>query len=236
MRYSPAPKPRAAARPGVRRVARAPPSRGARWALSADRAPRPGHRWRSRDTCAARVESLPLPRIPQRFRRELQSLLVAACDEGDPGHEAARGAIALLKLSDRPLEGQPECRAHLRGREGLQAHRRRRPTSVGGTVPSSTSPSRCARAAIRSRSSSSPTTSSSACRRRRGPEARTPRFVRFDLNEPAHGNESRGLRCHLHPGHDDLIVAPAPLMHPVELLDLFPERSPRPARRHARRA
>ena len=47
-----------------------------------------------------------------------------------------------------------------------------------------------------------------------------PRFVRFDLNEPAHGNESKGLRCHMHPGHDNLMV-PAPLMSPLELLDLF---------------
>lgn len=46
-----------------------------------------------------------------------------------------------------------------------------------------------------------------------------PRFVRFDLNQPAHGNEDRGLRSHLHPGHDDLIV-PGPLMTPLELLDL----------------
>jgi hypothetical protein len=51
-------------------------------------------------------------------------------------------------------------------------------------------------------------------------EARFPRFVRFDLNPPAHGNESRGLRCHMHPGHDDLL-APAPLMSPFDVLDLF---------------
>jgi len=51
-------------------------------------------------------------------------------------------------------------------------------------------------------------------------ERRLPRFVRFDLNPPAHGNESKGLRCHMHPGHDDLI-APAPLMSPMDVLDLF---------------
>jgi hypothetical protein len=47
-----------------------------------------------------------------------------------------------------------------------------------------------------------------------------PRFVRFDLNQLEHDNESKGLRCHMHPGHDDLI-APAPLMSPLEVLNLF---------------
>ena len=51
-------------------------------------------------------------------------------------------------------------------------------------------------------------------------EAGLPRFVRFDSNGPAHDNKDKGLRCHVHPGHDDL-SAPAPLMSPVELLDLF---------------
>lgn len=38
-------------------------------------------------------------------------------------------------------------------------------------------------------------------------------FLRFDLNLPAHRNEAREMRCHLHPGSDDLL-APAPLMSP----------------------
>jgi hypothetical protein len=46
-----------------------------------------------------------------------------------------------------------------------------------------------------------------------------PRFVRYDLNLPGHSNELPGLRCHLHPGHDDLQAA-APLMHPLDILDL----------------
>lgn len=45
-----------------------------------------------------------------------------------------------------------------------------------------------------------------------------PRFVRFDLNPPEHANEAPGLRCHLHPGHDDLQVA-APYMHPLDIVD-----------------
>lgn len=45
-------------------------------------------------------------------------------------------------------------------------------------------------------------------------------FLRFDLNLPSHRNEDRELRCHLHPGSDDLL-APAPLMSPLEILALF---------------
>lgn len=46
-----------------------------------------------------------------------------------------------------------------------------------------------------------------------------PKFVRYDLNLPGHANEIPGLRCHLHPGHDDL-QATAPFMHPLDMLDL----------------
>lgn len=42
----------------------------------------------------------------------------------------------------------------------------------------------------------------------------------FDLNMPGHQNSDKGMRCHLHPGHDDL-QAPSALMTPVELLELF---------------
>lgn len=45
-------------------------------------------------------------------------------------------------------------------------------------------------------------------------------FLRFDLNLPDHHNETRELRSHLHPGSDD-ILAPAPLMSPLEILALF---------------
>lgn len=48
----------------------------------------------------------------------------------------------------------------------------------------------------------------------------SPKFVRFDLNEPEHPNEIRDLRSHMHPGHDDLIT-PAPVMSPLEILHLF---------------
>jgi hypothetical protein len=47
-------------------------------------------------------------------------------------------------------------------------------------------------------------------------------FLRFDLNLPDHRNEGRDLRCHLHPGSDEILV-PAPLMSPSELLTLFIE-------------
>jgi hypothetical protein len=46
-----------------------------------------------------------------------------------------------------------------------------------------------------------------------------PRFVRYDLNLPGHANETPGLRCHIHPGHDDLQTV-APFLHPLDILDL----------------
>jgi hypothetical protein len=54
----------------------------------------------------------------------------------------------------------------------------------------------------------------------RFPEHVGPAFVRFDLNQPGHDNETVGLRSHLHPGSDDLSV-PSPLMSPLEILDVF---------------
>ncbi len=46
-------------------------------------------------------------------------------------------------------------------------------------------------------------------------------FVRFDLNGPEHANDGRGLRSHLHLGtDDDGFSVPAPIMSPIELLDL----------------
>lgn len=45
-------------------------------------------------------------------------------------------------------------------------------------------------------------------------------FLRFDLNLPEHPNEQRELRCHMHPGSDDVLV-PAPMMNPLEVLYLF---------------
>ena len=50
------------------------------------------------------------------------------------------------------------------------------------------------------------------------PAGHTPPWLRIDLNEPGHDNE--GLRSHVHPGNDDL-MAPAPMMAPEEILDLF---------------
>ena len=47
-----------------------------------------------------------------------------------------------------------------------------------------------------------------------------PPFVRFDLNPPGHSNADRGLRAHVHVGHDDLSV-PAPILSPEEILDLL---------------
>jgi hypothetical protein len=57
-------------------------------------------------------------------------------------------------------------------------------------------------------------------------------FLRFDLNLPGprtEGAEARELRCHLHPGSDDMRV-PAPLMSPVEVLAFLIEGARLPGR------
>jgi hypothetical protein len=54
----------------------------------------------------------------------------------------------------------------------------------------------------------------------RFPEAMSVKFLRFDLNFPEHDNAKRGLRFHIHPGHDDLMIH-APPMSPLEILQLF---------------
>lgn len=59
-------------------------------------------------------------------------------------------------------------------------------------------------------------------------------FLRFDLNLPDHRNQDRELRCHLHPGSDDILV-PAPLMSPTEVLWLFIDGARLPANRAAPR-
>ncbi|MCC6877748.1 MAG: hypothetical protein IT378_25790 [Sandaracinaceae bacterium] len=48
----------------------------------------------------------------------------------------------------------------------------------------------------------------------------SPSWIRFDYNEPEHRNDQRGLRSHMHPANDDLIL-PAPIFDLEELLDLF---------------
>ncbi|WP_434299702.1 hypothetical protein [Corallococcus exiguus] len=42
-------------------------------------------------------------------------------------------------------------------------------------------------------------------------------FVRFDLNKLEHKNSDLGVRSHLHPSHENLLV-PSPLLSPTELL------------------
>lgn len=58
-------------------------------------------------------------------------------------------------------------------------------------------------------------------------------FLRFDLNLPDHRNAQRDLRCHLHPGSDDILV-PAPLMSPAEILALFIDGAQPPSERPPR--
>jgi hypothetical protein len=54
----------------------------------------------------------------------------------------------------------------------------------------------------------------------RFPEIMPVQFVRFDLNLPGHDNQTDGLRFHLHPGSDDLMIH-SPPMSPLEILHLF---------------
>lgn len=59
-------------------------------------------------------------------------------------------------------------------------------------------------------------------------------FLRFDYNLPDHRNEARELRCHLHPGCDDILL-PAPLLSPLEMLTFFVEKLRLPEARRGRR-
>lgn len=54
----------------------------------------------------------------------------------------------------------------------------------------------------------------------RFPENYSVQFLRFDLNLPNHRNEERGMRFHIHPGHDDFMI-PSPPLSPLEILFLF---------------
>ncbi|HIK09885.1 MAG TPA: hypothetical protein IGS52_06410 [Oscillatoriaceae cyanobacterium M33_DOE_052] len=46
------------------------------------------------------------------------------------------------------------------------------------------------------------------------------KFLRIDLNTPGHNNDMRGMRFHVHPGNDNLMIHSAP-MSPLEILHLF---------------
>jgi hypothetical protein len=54
----------------------------------------------------------------------------------------------------------------------------------------------------------------------RFPEGFPTAFLRYDLNTPGHNNQDDGLRFHIHPGSDDLIIHSAPLT-PIEILQQF---------------
>lgn len=45
-------------------------------------------------------------------------------------------------------------------------------------------------------------------------------WLRFDLNHPEHHNETRSVRAHFHPGHEDL-QAPSAVLRPDEALELL---------------
>ena len=45
-------------------------------------------------------------------------------------------------------------------------------------------------------------------------------FIRFDMNQPQHKNEDLGLRSHVHPGHEDLLI-PGVMLSPAEALSFL---------------
>ena len=50
------------------------------------------------------------------------------------------------------------------------------------------------------------------------PNGKSPKFLRFDLNDEPHPNPLLEPRCHLHPGIEDLRI-PFSVHHPIEILD-----------------
>lgn len=54
----------------------------------------------------------------------------------------------------------------------------------------------------------------------RFPDSQPIPFLRYDLNTPGHNNQDDGLRFHIHPGHDDVMIHSAP-MSPLEILQQF---------------
>lgn len=54
----------------------------------------------------------------------------------------------------------------------------------------------------------------------RFPDDYTVKFLRIDLNTPGHDNDMRGMRFHVHPGHNHVMIHSAP-MSPLEILHLF---------------
>jgi hypothetical protein len=54
----------------------------------------------------------------------------------------------------------------------------------------------------------------------RFPEGFPVDFLRYDLNTPGHNNQDDGLRFHIHPGSDDLMIHSAPI-EPIEILQQF---------------
>lgn len=165
----------------------------------------------------ARASSLPLPDQARELYATLRHYLLGACDDGLLAMKPDE-VMRRLKLSSSPLGQQPEFVGIYGGEKDLKrtgqmpCFRRRDGAWFHFTIT------------VRSRRGQPIELHAydfELCFPERDPqESRLPRFVRFDLNQPGHANESKGLRAHIHPGHDDL-SAPAPLMTPLEILDLF---------------
>ena len=164
-----------------------------------------------------RAASLVLPSEPRSLHREIQAHLLRACDEKLLALKP-QDIYARLKLSTSPLGPHPEYAGIYGGEKDLKRtgemprFLRRDGAWFTFTITVRTRNATPLELAAYDFELCFP--------ERHVIDARLPRFVRFDLNPPEHGNQIKGLRCHMHPGHDDLI-APAPLMSPLEILDLF---------------
>ena len=165
----------------------------------------------------ARASSLCMPVEPKLLLREIRDHLVSACDDGLLAMKP-HDVFARLKLKGSPLGEQPEYMGIYGGDKDLKrtGQRPRFLRRDGAWFVFTIT--------IRKRDAEALELYAydfELCFPKRDDlPAPLPRFVRFDLNQPGHDNQTKGLRCHTHPGHDDL-MAPAPLMSPIELLDLF---------------
>lgn len=171
----------------------------------------------------AMARPLDLPSRARALYLQVRSQLLAASDAGI----VAESPEQILKLVQILPEPPPQIREHLRVRNlhegafcivGGEKNQERDPTvahftrSDGGWFDFTIT--------VRERSRQLELLAYDF--ELRFPPAQGSPFLRFDLNLPGHENEERDLRCHLHPGTDDLQV-PAPLMKPSELLALFLE-------------
>lgn len=164
-----------------------------------------------------RARTITLPHDPKELLKDLRNYLIAAADDGRLAMKPSE-VWPRLKVSDSPVGHPPEYLGIYGGEKDLK-RTATKPHFVrrdGAWFVFTITVRACRDKPLELIAYDFELCFPGAAVRDGG----LPRFVRFDLNQPGHENESRGLRSHLHPGHDDLSV-PAPLMTPLEVLDVF---------------